>query len=473
MASSPPPPSDTTAGAPSSSIATPRDTGKAPGVEATVLGGVLSTRVLRSARRTPAVGRGSSQPTPPNAEFEVPSAMGGDALLPFEATTYVLLIHIIGGGGSVRYRPPLSDVSSKILCRELEQHFGSTNKKANEKLRVWGSDPRVFELYERLPQDAKDAIALAGLRVGGDPLSIDPRIHKRAGAFEYLLGKVPAVSESGHITYSWLWEQFDHAGILTEVFLSQLVRAFLLYLLRQTLFCNKENSVHVQFLAALVNLETITEFDRGTPALATLYGHLSACSRGVSLSLGGHHRVLELWAFEHLLQFPPLTRHREPRFVPRVAHWLKGVWKTRCVSIPGGTLLDDAPLELTSARALDSQHFLLKGPFSRACMRSTHLLTGEGLLFTLERQSAVGFLQAGDYSVFHLALLAQPATAAAVTTPVWPRAPSVVSFHNANGEEERLPLTPCVSQLCLLTLFRSGCVRFRAQRPWFDGSGAG
>ena len=52
--------------------------------------------------------------------------------------------------------------------------------------------------------------------------------------------------------------------------------------------------MHVQFLAVLVHLETIVEFDWGTPALATLYGHLSACSRGVSLSLGGHHRVLEV-----------------------------------------------------------------------------------------------------------------------------------------------------------------------------------
>lgn len=33
---------------------------------------------------------------------------------------------------------------------------------------------------------------------------------------------------------------------------------------------------------------------------------------------------------------------------------------------PWDTLLDDAPLELTLARALDNQRFLLDGPFSRA-----------------------------------------------------------------------------------------------------------
>ncbi|KAI8572489.1 hypothetical protein RHMOL_Rhmol01G0203200 [Rhododendron molle] len=551
MASSPPPPSDTTAGAPSSSTAVPRDTGKAPAVEATILGGVSSTCILCSARRMPAVGGGSSQPTPPNTEFEIPSDVGSGALPSFDATTYTPLVHIIGGGGSLRYRPPLCDASAEILHKDPEQHFGFTNRKANEKLRMLGSGPQVFEWYERLPQSARDAVALAGferlilgfrlpkaelglttalverwwdttntfhlleagemtitpgdfalltgLRVGGDPLPIDPRIHERRGAFDYLLGKTPTVSESSHITYTWLREQFDHTGILTEVSLPQLVWAFLLYLLGQTLFCNKENSVHVQFLAALVDLETIAEFDWGTPALATLYGHLSACSRGVSLSLGGHHRVLELWAFEHLLQFPPPTDHREPRFVPRAARWLKGIRKKRSPAMdlpawrrvldhltvdqvrfdPWGTLLDDAPLELTSARALDSQHFLLEGPFSRAWylgervasqyfprsealqfvplpppagMRSTHLLTGEGLLLALERRLAVDFLREGDYSAFRLASLTLPTatTDVAAATPVWPRAPSFISFHNANREEERLPLTPCASQLYVL-----------------------
>lgn len=33
---------------------------------------------------------------------------------------------------------------------------------ANEKLRTWGSCPQVHEWYEKLPQDAKNAVALAG-----------------------------------------------------------------------------------------------------------------------------------------------------------------------------------------------------------------------------------------------------------------------------------------------------------------------
>lgn len=43
-----------------------------------------------------------------------------------------------------------------------------------------------------------------------------------------------------------------------------------------------------------------------------------------------------------------------------------------------------------------------------------------------------------------------PTTTATVAPPVWPRAPSFVSFHNANGEEERLTLIPCATQLYVL-----------------------
>ncbi|KAI8555054.1 hypothetical protein RHMOL_Rhmol05G0144600 [Rhododendron molle] len=121
--------------------------------------------------------------------------------------------------------------------------------------------------------------------------------------------------------------------------------------------------------------------------------------------------------------------------------------------------------QLTSAQALDSQHFLLEGPFSRAWylevrvvsqyfprsealqfiplppptgMRSTHLLAGEGLLLTLERRLATDFLQEGDYSAFCLASLVLPTTTSTAVPPVWPRAPSFISFHNADGEEEGL-----------------------------------
>ncbi|KAI8530467.1 hypothetical protein RHMOL_Rhmol11G0060900 [Rhododendron molle] len=158
MASLSPPPVDTTTtsalpfDAPSSSMIASRDGGKAPAVEAVVLGGVSSTRVLRLSRRTPSIGGSSSQPNPPKTEFEAPSDAGNEALSPFNADTYIPPVHIIGHGGSLRYRPSLSNVLPKVLHRESEQYFGFTNVK-------------VYEWYERLPQGAKAVDALVGFEL--------------------------------------------------------------------------------------------------------------------------------------------------------------------------------------------------------------------------------------------------------------------------------------------------------------------
>ncbi|KAI8568223.1 hypothetical protein RHMOL_Rhmol02G0181500 [Rhododendron molle] len=152
------------------------------------------------------------------------------------------------------------------------------------------------------------------------------------------------------------------------------------------------------------------------------------------LSLGGHHCVLELWAFEYLLLFPPPTRHREPRFVPWAAHWLKGVRRTRS---PAMDETSSGPFDGGSGIA----HFVF--------MPSSHFVTL--MLFPQsQRQPATGFLQAGDYSAFHWASLALPTTTTTVAPPVWPRAPSFISFHNANGEEKHLALSQCATQFYVL-----------------------
>lgn len=104
---------------------------KASAVEAAILSGVSGTRTLSSTLCTPTVGGSSSQPAPPETELKTSSDEGDDVLLPFDAATYVPRIHIIGRGGSLRYRPPLSDAPPKVLYREPEQHLSYTNIKVN------------------------------------------------------------------------------------------------------------------------------------------------------------------------------------------------------------------------------------------------------------------------------------------------------------------------------------------------------
>ncbi|KAI8530078.1 hypothetical protein RHMOL_Rhmol11G0027300 [Rhododendron molle] len=150
------------------------------------------------------------------------------------------------------------------------------------------------------------------------------------------------------------------------------------------LFANKDGSVHTQFLAPLHHLEAIREFDWGSSTLATLYGNLGACSRDKSPILSGHYRVLELWAFEHLLQFPPETRHGDANCIPRYERWLVGQRKPRSLILslpewrrvldrltidqvwfdPWGGVPEDAPP--SRSRVLDRTRSLLEGPFCRA-----------------------------------------------------------------------------------------------------------
>lgn len=145
-----------------------------------------------------------------------------------------------------------------------------------------------------------DFSLLTGLRVHGAPLRIDLQLWQREGALEWFLRKVPPLHSWGHLDVSWLSKNFMRADILNQVSIEQLAWAFLLFLLGQTLFANKEKSVHTQFLAHLQHLVVVAEFDWGASALATLYGHLGVCSRDKSPVLSSHYRVLEVYPFPFL-----------------------------------------------------------------------------------------------------------------------------------------------------------------------------
>ncbi|XP_058223136.1 protein MAINTENANCE OF MERISTEMS-like [Rhododendron vialii] len=230
-----------------------------------------------------------------------------------------------------------------------------------------------------------DFSLLTSLRVGGAPLRIDPQLWRREGALEWFLGKMPPLHSRGRLDVSWLSKTFMKADILTQVSVEQLTRAFLLYLLGQTLFANKDSSVHTQFLAPLRYLGAVWEFDWGSSVLASLYGNLGACSRDKSFICAGHYRVLDqLWAFEHLLQFSINTRHEDANCVPRYERWWAGQQKPRSPILsfpewrrvldrltvnqvqfdPWGGISEDVPL--ARSRVLDRTCSLLEGPFCRA-----------------------------------------------------------------------------------------------------------
>ncbi|KAI8547454.1 hypothetical protein RHMOL_Rhmol07G0197100 [Rhododendron molle] len=342
----------------------------------------------------------------------------------------------LGFGGFLQYRPPVGGPEAAIVCREPKQHLSVLNVPRNRRLEARGGSNEVHNWFLALSEQVQELVRaagfeafvlglnlpkidwslmtslverwwdttntfhfpsagemtitpgdfslLTGLRVGGIPLRVDPRVWERAGALEWFLGKVPPLHSRGHIDLAWLSKTFMKTDILTQVSVEQLVRAFLLYVLGQTLFANKDSSVHTQFLVLLQHLEAIREFDWGASALATLYGNPGACSRDKSPILGGHYRVLELWAFGHRLPFPTDTRHGNANCIPRYQRWLTGYRKPQSPVLtlpewrrvldrltvdqvrfdPWDGVPEDTPL--THSRILDRTRSLLEGPFCRA-----------------------------------------------------------------------------------------------------------
>lgn len=133
----------------------------------------------------------------------------------------------------------------------------------------------------------------------------------------------------------------------------------------------------------------------------------------------------------------------------------------------------DAPL--ARSRALDRTRSLLKGPFCQAwylgeevvsqwpplaeavqfipppppmSMRSTASLSNQDLKNARISDWVGLLLQAGDYTEYCRLFLSPSAVPA--TTPIWPWAPTFISFHYVDREEERLALTPCSTQLYTL-----------------------
>ncbi|KAI8550483.1 hypothetical protein RHMOL_Rhmol06G0110300 [Rhododendron molle] len=428
----------------------------------------------------------------------------------FDIATYVLPSRRLAFGGFLQYRPPVGGPEAEIVRREPEQHLSVLNVMRNRRLEAHGGGKEVHKWFLVLPEQTRELVRAAGFEafvLGHNLPKIDwslmtslvERWWDTTNTFH-----LPSASKMtitpGHIDLAWLSKTFMKTDILTQVSVEQLTRAFLVYLLGQTLFANKDGSVHTQFLAPLQHLGAIREF----AALRKI------AKPNIELVLV--NLAFQLWAFEHLLQFPPETRHGDVNYIPRYERWLVGQRKPRSPVLslpewqrvldrltvwfdPWGGVPKDAPL--ARSRVLDRTRSLLEGPFCRAwylgdrvasqwhphaealqfvpppppaSMRSTSSMSKADLKDAWIRDWAGLLLQTGDYMEYYRLFLA-PAVAAPSIALVWPRAPSFVSFHSDDGEEERLTLTPCTTQLYTLP---AGVSQLEAERvPAAGGEGMG
>ncbi|KAI7988826.1 Protein MAINTENANCE OF MERISTEMS, partial [Camellia lanceoleosa] len=134
------------------------------------------------------------------------------------------------------------------------------------------------------------------VRVGG-PIPFDPDMTQWIDAQLQLLGAIPDTTSHGMVRYNWFLEHFLGTEPATAGEVAQYARGFLIYLFGTTLFANRENTVGLYILGALVHLHRVAEYDWGGAGLATLYCYMSSVSRRQANSLGGYWRVWELWVY--------------------------------------------------------------------------------------------------------------------------------------------------------------------------------
>ncbi|KAL7250487.1 hypothetical protein ACSBR1_012490 [Camellia fascicularis] len=105
------------------------------------------------------------------------------------------------------------------------------------------------------------------------------------------------------VRYSWFFDHFFDFQLVIPDEVTQYTRSFLIYLFDTTLFANRENTVGLYLLGALVHLPQVEEYDYGGADLATLYCYMIFVCRQKTDTLGGYWRV---WKYTSYLLFVQL-----------------------------------------------------------------------------------------------------------------------------------------------------------------------
>ncbi|KAL7205737.1 hypothetical protein ACSBR2_018627 [Camellia fascicularis] len=100
---------------------------------------------------------------------------------------------------------------------------------------------------------------LTGLWVRvGSPIPCDPDITQWRAAQRQLLGAIPDITSHGMVRYSWFHDHLFESQPATPDEVAQYTRGFLVYLFGTTLSANRENTVGLYLLGALVHLPQVT-----------------------------------------------------------------------------------------------------------------------------------------------------------------------------------------------------------------------
>ncbi|KAL7229444.1 hypothetical protein ACSBR2_008036 [Camellia fascicularis] len=156
--------------------------------------------------------------------------------------------------------------------------------------RWWDTtDSFHFSLTGEMMLTPYDFSMLTGLRVGvASLISFDSDMTQWRAAQLQLLGAIPDTTSHGVVRYNWFLEHFFSTQPTYAEKIAQYTRGFLMYLFGATLFANRENTVGLYLLGALVRLPRVVKYDWGGADLATLYCYMSFVSYSKADSLSGY-----------------------------------------------------------------------------------------------------------------------------------------------------------------------------------------
>ncbi|KAJ4951925.1 hypothetical protein NE237_028757 [Protea cynaroides] len=187
----------------------------------------------------------------------------------------------------------------------------------------WWADTNTFHFPQlEMGITPSEFCFYTGLRVGGKPMPWNKHFGPDDLAeVAFLLNREPdAVTSYMNVPCSWLLDNFGNIDLrVAPELVESTVRAFLLYLLGQTLFSNANGFVNLSLLIPLRNLETAGEYDWGAAAMAYLFQHMRFFTR-VHTPLKGFWQVLEGWSHDYLGVCRPVNVYQGDIF-PRLRQW--------------------------------------------------------------------------------------------------------------------------------------------------------
>ncbi|KAL7207245.1 hypothetical protein ACSBR1_029247 [Camellia fascicularis] len=212
---------------------------------------------------------------------EAAAALLSFAERPFDAATYQPRTHVPPPSSILRFGGFIVRLDEDTLLREPMEHV-STDASMVIARRIGGYS------------------SISGPDVGTSdfllsPILFYPDMPQWRDAQLQLLGAIPDTASHGMVRYNWFLEHFFGTQPATAGEVAQYAHGFLIYLLGTTLFANRENTVGLYILRALVHLPQVVEYDWGGTGLATLYCYMSSVSRCKADSLGSYWRVWEVY----------------------------------------------------------------------------------------------------------------------------------------------------------------------------------